>query len=292
MKALDRKLAARPLVAQDPGDLDRAGDRLRHRRVHRLVLDAPLAGVVARSLLRFGALRPRIRDRQARAGVAGSRRCRAIPGVVEVEPRVVRDAQLSIEGVSPPMIARLIGADFAHLPGMNRLTLRSGRWPTPGARGEVVVNQRFLQARSLALGDRVQVLLNGKLERFTLVGTALTARVHLRHARRWHARRRVVRGAVDRRRGARRRVRHGRRLQLGAAAPREKRLCRARWSMRARQAARSPTAAWAPSAARDQMSHKILSAGDQPAAHLSAPCCRRSSCGGGVHPERGARTGR
>jgi len=99
---------------------------------------------------------------------------RAIPGVVEVEPRVVRDAQLSIEGVAPPMIARLIGADFAHLPGMNRLTLRSGRWPTPGARGEAVVNHRFLEARKLALGERVQVLLNGKLERFTLVGTALT----------------------------------------------------------------------------------------------------------------------
>jgi len=99
---------------------------------------------------------------------------RAVPGVVEVETRVVRDAQLSIEGVSPPMIARLIGADFARLPAMNRLTLKSGRWPAPGARGEVVVNQRFLEARGLKLGERVQVLLNGKLERLTLVGTALT----------------------------------------------------------------------------------------------------------------------
>ena len=30
------------------------------------------------------------------------------------------------------MVARLIGVDFARLPGMNRLTLASGRWP--GAR--------------------------------------------------------------------------------------------------------------------------------------------------------------
>ena len=97
---------------------------------------------------------------------------RAIPGVVEVETRVVRDAQLSIEGVSPPMIARLTGADFAHLPAMNRLTLKRGRWPAAG--NEVVVNQRFLEARGLKLGDRVQVLVNGKLERLTLVGAALT----------------------------------------------------------------------------------------------------------------------
>jgi putative ABC transport system permease protein len=109
-----------------------------------------------------------------RAPMALLERIRNIPGVVEVEARVVRDAQLSIPGVVPPMIARLIGQDFEHPGGMNRLTLKSGRWPAPGARGEVVVNQRFLEARSLRLGERMNVLLNGKLERLTLVGTALS----------------------------------------------------------------------------------------------------------------------
>ena len=87
---------------------------------------------------------------------------------------MVQDAQLSIEGVVPPMIARLIGVDFAHPPAMNRLTLASGRWPAPGAKNEVVVNQRFLEARRLALGTRATVLLNGKLEHLTIVGTALS----------------------------------------------------------------------------------------------------------------------
>jgi putative ABC transport system permease protein len=109
-----------------------------------------------------------------RAPVSLLERIRTIPGVVEVEARVVRDAQLSIPGVVPPMIARLIGQDFEHPGGMNRLTLKSGRWPAPGARGEVVVNQRFLEARGLRLGGRMSVLLNGKLERLTLVGTALS----------------------------------------------------------------------------------------------------------------------
>ncbi len=98
----------------------------------------------------------------------------AIAGVAEVETRVVRDSQLSLPGVTPPMIARLIGFDFAHPPGMNRLTLKSGRWPAPGAKGEVLVNQRFLEARSLKLGAQMNVLLNGKLERLALVGTVLT----------------------------------------------------------------------------------------------------------------------
>jgi putative ABC transport system permease protein len=98
----------------------------------------------------------------------------AIPGVSEVETRVVRDSQLSIPGVVPPMIARLIGYDFVRPAGMNRLTLKTGRWPAPGVKGEVVVNQRFLEARSLKLGQHMNVLLNGKLERLALVGTVLT----------------------------------------------------------------------------------------------------------------------
>jgi putative ABC transport system permease protein len=109
-----------------------------------------------------------------RAPASLAARLRDIPGVAEVETRVVRDAQLSLPGVTPPMIARLIGVDPARLPSMNRLTLTSGRWPTPGARAEVVVNQRFLEARGLALGQEMRVLLNGKLERLRLVGTALS----------------------------------------------------------------------------------------------------------------------
>ena len=109
-----------------------------------------------------------------RAPGALAQKLREIPGVSEVETRVVRDAQLSLPGVTPPMIARLIGIDFERLPGVNRLTLKSGRWPAPGSSREVVVNQRFFEARSLKLGQAMNVLLNGKLERLTLVGTALS----------------------------------------------------------------------------------------------------------------------
>ncbi|MGD9952986.1 MAG: ABC transporter permease [Burkholderiales bacterium] len=109
-----------------------------------------------------------------RAPASLAAKLREIPGVAEAETRVVRDAQLSLPGVVPPMIARLIGFDFVHPPGMNRLTLTSGRWPSPGSRSEVVVNQRFLEARGLKLGQPMTVLLNGKLERLTLTGTALT----------------------------------------------------------------------------------------------------------------------
>ena len=109
-----------------------------------------------------------------RAPQSAAAKIAEIPGVAEAETRIVRDAQLSLEGVAPPMIARLIGVDVAHPPGMNRLTLKSGRWPAPGATQEVLVNQRFVEARGLRLGDRLQVLINGKRESLVFVGAALT----------------------------------------------------------------------------------------------------------------------
>ena len=69
-----------------------------------------------------------------RAPAALAQKIHAIPGVSEVEMRVVRDAQLSIEGVVPPMIARLIGCDFAHPGGMNRLTPGAGQRPALSVR--------------------------------------------------------------------------------------------------------------------------------------------------------------
>lgn len=109
-----------------------------------------------------------------RAPAALEARIAALPGVSELETRVVRDAQLSIEGVVPPMIGRLIGFDAERRPAMSRLTLTQGRWPAAGARSEAVVNQRFAEARGLALGARVNVLMNGRFETLTLVGTVLS----------------------------------------------------------------------------------------------------------------------
>lgn len=101
-------------------------------------------------------------------------RIRSIPGVSEAQVRIVRDAQLDVAGVSQPMTARMIGMRFERPQTMNRVTLTGGRWPVAGARNEVVVNQRFFEARRLALGQPVRLLLNGKRERFDIVGTGLS----------------------------------------------------------------------------------------------------------------------
>ena len=112
------------------------------------------------------------------------------------------------------------------------------------------------------------------------------SRVHLRHARRRHAGRRMVRGAVDRRARARRGVQHGRRVQLGAAAPFAAGIRRAR----DRGAGRHPRALRQPrrGGPRGPDLAQDHHAGDQPAAHLRHRAAGDLPAGGGVHPERGA----
>ncbi len=117
---------------------------------------------------------PQVFAEVKRAPAPLAARIRAIPGVSEVETRVLRDVQLDVPGVVQPMTARVIGMAFDRPQAMDRVTLKSGRWPSPGARDEVLVNQRFAQARGLAPGAYIHVLLNGKRERLHIVGTALS----------------------------------------------------------------------------------------------------------------------
>ena len=101
-------------------------------------------------------------------------RIEAIPGVAEVEARVVRDAQLDVPQVDQPIGSRVIGMDLERRPQMNRVTVQHGRWPMPGASGEVLINQRFAEVRHIVPGTRLTALLNGKREALVVVGTALS----------------------------------------------------------------------------------------------------------------------
>ncbi len=112
-----------------------------------------------------------------RAPVALGGRIEAIPGVAEVQLAVVFDAQVALPDVLQPVTGRFIGLDLARVhagrQGLNALTLRSGRWPERDGPLEALVSDRFAAARQLKPGDVVHAILNGRLERVHLVGTAV-----------------------------------------------------------------------------------------------------------------------
>ncbi|MEN9886752.1 MAG: hypothetical protein RL758_1330, partial [Pseudomonadota bacterium] len=113
-----------------------------------------------------------------RAPLALGERIAALPGVAEVQLAVVFDAQVELPGVLQPVTGRFIGLDLAQVQaarqGLNALTLRAGRWPERDGQLEALVSDRFAAARNLQPGDVVHAILNGRLERVHLVGTAVS----------------------------------------------------------------------------------------------------------------------
>ncbi|MCZ8336380.1 MAG: FtsX-like permease family protein [Rhodobacteraceae bacterium] len=97
---------------------------------------------------------------------------RAIDGVIQVEPRIVKLARPEIAGLAEPASVLLVSLP-AQL-GMNQLHLRKGRLPQPGTADEAVVSQDFATAHGLQTGTRLTVVMNGKRRALSITGIALS----------------------------------------------------------------------------------------------------------------------
>jgi len=101
-------------------------------------------------------------------------RLRAIPGVGQVETRIVREVSIDVPGLAEPATARLVSIPDDGPPALNRLHLKAGRWPEPGRDDEVLVNQAFADADRLAPGTDLVARINGRRQRLRIVGVALS----------------------------------------------------------------------------------------------------------------------
>lgn len=109
-----------------------------------------------------------------RAPVGLARRIGAIPGVESVRTRVVFDVTLDVPGLPEPATGRLTSLPEHHVPVLNDVHIRRGRYLTPGRRDEVLVSEAFAKANRLEIGDRLGAILNGRWTRLSIVGIALS----------------------------------------------------------------------------------------------------------------------
>lgn len=97
---------------------------------------------------------------------------RAVEGVNQAEPSVGGLAQLLdsdgevIGGFGPPTL----GFSWTDAPDLTPLSIAEGNGRPPTAAGEVVIDVGTAEAQSFAVGDTVQLLVDGPVESFTLVG--------------------------------------------------------------------------------------------------------------------------
>lgn len=99
-----------------------------------------------------------------------------LPGVGEVETRVVAVATVELPGDPAARTARALSL----APGgarLNRVHVRAGRLPAPGAAHEALVSEGFALANRLAPGARLAVVIEGRRQPLRVAGIAISPEV-------------------------------------------------------------------------------------------------------------------
>ncbi len=99
---------------------------------------------------------------------------RSIPGVEDVETRVVANVTIDVPGLDDPAMAHLVSLPANSRPRMNDVFLRRGRWVDFRRPDEVLASEAFMEANNFSLGAQVQAVINGRSRRLTIVGVALS----------------------------------------------------------------------------------------------------------------------
>lgn len=98
----------------------------------------------------------------------------AIPGVQQLETRVVASVNLDIPGFADPATGLILSLPDGRNATLNSLYLREGRLPEPGSEREVVVNEAFAEAHGFRPGDQLAAIINGRWQELTISGIGLS----------------------------------------------------------------------------------------------------------------------
>jgi putative ABC transport system permease protein len=98
----------------------------------------------------------------------------AIPGVQQVETRVLAAANLDIPGFPEPATGLITSLPDGGNAVLNRLFLRSGRLPAADRDNEIVASEAFAEAHGFEPGDRLTAVINGFSHHLEIVGIGLS----------------------------------------------------------------------------------------------------------------------
>jgi putative ABC transport system permease protein len=97
-----------------------------------------------------------------------------IPGVAQVETRIVELVTLDVPGLEDPAVGQLISLPSTRPPRLNQLYLRRGRQLTFGRDDEVLASEAFMIANKLDLGSTIAAIINGRRKELRIVGVAFS----------------------------------------------------------------------------------------------------------------------
>lgn len=110
--------------------------------------------------------------RLERAPDAVAARLARLPGVALVDARIVEEVMLPLPDEPDPVTGRIVSVPDAGRPVLDELYLRAGSMPV--ADDEAAVLEQFATAHGLVPGDRLPVVINGRLRSIRIAGIALS----------------------------------------------------------------------------------------------------------------------
>ncbi|NNG03320.1 MAG: FtsX-like permease family protein [Inquilinus sp.] len=102
------------------------------------------------------------------------RRIAAIPGVAQVETRILHGVLLDMPALDEPVRAAVQSLPENGEPVLNALVLRTGRWIRASHPEETIVGEAFAEAHGLRPGDPITATINGKRRTLRVVGIAMS----------------------------------------------------------------------------------------------------------------------
>lgn len=109
-----------------------------------------------------------------RAPEAVAEQLAALPGVNQVETRVVAPVNLEVAGFGDPVTGLINSLPEFGEPRLNVPYLRRGRLPAPRAEDEIAVNEDFADAHGFEPGDSLVAVIRGRRKHLDIVGIALS----------------------------------------------------------------------------------------------------------------------
>jgi putative ABC transport system permease protein len=97
-----------------------------------------------------------------------------LPGVALADARISFMATLDLEGLDAPAIGRFVSLPENSRPALNDIQIRRGRYIEAGDPDEVIISEKFANARGLQPGDTLRAIINGRARDLDIVGVAIS----------------------------------------------------------------------------------------------------------------------
>ena len=97
-----------------------------------------------------------------------------IPGVAQVQTRIVAEVSLDIPNFADVVTGQFVSLKWPLETELNRQYLREGRFPERGQDQEILAGEAFMLAHEFQTGSDIAAIINGKRRELNIVGTALS----------------------------------------------------------------------------------------------------------------------